>query len=611
MPPEAIRRWRQSGLANIQLMNEYGPTEAIITATVFDVPTDSAAWPEVDRVPIGRPLAGRTAYILDPLGKPVPIGVAGELYLGGNKLARAYLNEPAQTAEKFVPDPFGAEAGSRLYRTGDLARYLPDGNIEFLGRIDQQVKLRGFRIELGEIEAALVEHPQVQQVVVIAHEPEQGEKLLVAYVMGTGGTTPTSSELRGYLQEKLPSYMVPATIVSVPEIPVTPNGKIDRRALPLPEAERSGTENNFVVPRDFVEVLLVRIWEDVLGRKPIGIKDDFFEVGGHSILAVRLMSEIQKQFGRYLPLAILFEKKTIEQLSEVLRQQFESLPHSPLVPIQPLGTKRPLFFVHVGSGQVLCYLELARYLGTNQPFYGLQDNNSYEADETGAVSDVPITEMARYYIDSLRAVQPNGPYILGGWSFGGLVSYEMALQLTEQGEEVPLLILLDTATPEFINDSGEEDDASLLSILAHEMGLTVSDDDLRALTPEAQLIYVAQQMEKIHLIFDDSRAYLKRQLEIFKSRVRVINQYSPRSYSGRIVFFSADDLSPAADTTPLVSDAPVDPTRGFGKLAGSLELYKISGHHHKIARGENARLMAEMLRARIEREAELVLTSVT
>ena len=592
MPPEVVRRVRQSGLSDVELLNVYGPTEAVITATAFHASSD------LERVPIGRPLPNRTTYILDPQRNPVPVGVAGELFLGGNLLARGYLNRPAETAEKFVPDPFSAEAGCRLYRTGDLARYLADGNIEFLGRSDHQVKVRGFRIEPGEIEVALTEHPQVQQAVVVLHEPQPGERVLIAYAVGRGGVELSSGELRGYLQAKLPAHMVPASVVLVPEIPLTPNGKIDRRALPLPDAG-SGAENNFVVPRDFVEVLLVRIWEEVLNRKSIGIKDDFFELGGHSILAVRLMSEIQKQFGRFLPLAILFEKRTVEQLSEVLRRQFESLPHSPLVPIQPLGTKRPLFFVHVGSGQVLCYLELARHLGTDQPFYGLQDNNSYEA---GAVNDIPITEMARYYIDSLRTVQPAGPYILGGWSFGGLVAYEMALQLTGQGEEVPLLILLDTATPDFINNAGEEDDASLLSILANEMGLSVSDEDLRALSPEAQLLDVVEQMEQAHLVFDDSRAYLKRQLEIFKSRVRVINQYSPRSYNGRTLFFSADD--PVTD-----SEAPVEPTRGFGKLASALEVYKISSHHHKMARGENARLMAEMLRERIERESELVLTS--
>src|SRR5262249_52009357 len=189
------------------------------TTTTFNVPTESAAWSEVERVPIGRPLAGRTAYILDPLGNPAPIGVTGELYVGGNKLARGYLNRPAQTAEKFVPDPFSAEVGSRLYRTGDLARYLPDGNIEFLGRIDQQVKVRGFRIELGEIEVALTEHPQVEQAVVVAHAPEHKEKVLIAYVVGRRGETLSSGELRSYLKDKLPAYMVPNTIMSVPEIP--------------------------------------------------------------------------------------------------------------------------------------------------------------------------------------------------------------------------------------------------------------------------------------------------------------------------------------------------------------------------------------------------------
>ena len=252
-----------------------------------------------------------------------------------------------------------------------MVRFLPDGNLEFLGRSDHQVKIRGFRIELGEIEAMLETHPAVGTAIAVTNDDSHREKRLVAYVVRRGGVVVTTAELRDYMQTRVPPYMVPAVVMILEELPLTVSGKIDRRALPPPEDVRIELKSNFVAARDFVEVLLVRIWEKVLGIKHVGVKDDFFDLGGHSILALRLAGEIKKQFGRDLPLAILFEKRTIERLAEALNQQFETLPNTALVPIQPLGTKRPLFFVHVGSGQVLCYLELARYLGTDQPFYGL------------------------------------------------------------------------------------------------------------------------------------------------------------------------------------------------------------------------------------------------
>jgi amino acid adenylation domain-containing protein/non-ribosomal peptide synthase protein (TIGR01720 family) len=612
--PEMFAVWQQQQTTqNVRLLNTYGPTEATIVATACELSNLDRFVSASLEVPIGRPVANTQAYVLDRHLQPLPTGIPGQLYLGGDSLARGYLNDPAATSLKFIPNPFSSRRGDRLYKTGDLACFLPDGNLEFLGRTDHQVKLRGFRIELGEIEVMLESHPEVRQAVAVARDEAHGEKRLVAYVVRRAGSAVASAELRSYVQARVPIYMVPAAVVLLEELPLTVSGKVNRAALPPPEADRLEAKSHFVAPRDFVEVLLIRIWEEVLGVKPIGLKDDFFELGGHSILALRLMGEIQKQFGRELPLAVLFEKRTVEQLAEALNQQFETLPHSPLVPIQPLGTKRPLFFVHVGSGQVLCYLELARYLGTDQPFYGLQDNYPYEENDNDSVADISIEEMAAYYIDSLRAVQPEGPYIFGGWSFGGVVAYEMAMQLMQRGEEVPLLILLDTVAPAFIQQiKGVEDDAAILATLAHEMGLPVTDSDLRPLRPEEQLDFVTEQMEKAYLIFDDSRAYLKRQLAISKARIRVMNNYHPKLYSGRIVFFSAGEMHGEAEATQLVSELTADPTRGFRKLCtGSLELYTVPGDHHQIARGASARLMAEMLQARIEREAELVQRAVS
>jgi amino acid adenylation domain-containing protein len=579
--------WRRAYGGRLRLFNAYGPTEATITATAHEAGAEEV-W---DAVPVGRPVAGATIYVLDAGMQPVPFGVEGEVYIGGEGLARGYLDRPDLTAERFVPDPFSGEPGARLYRTGDLGRLLGDGGLKIVGRADEQVKVRGFRVELGEVEAALSSHASVGEAVVVAAGDASGDRRLIAYVSAApGADAPTAASLRAHARERLPEYMVPSAFVVLDELPLTPNGKVDRRRLP-PPAEPASAREGFVAPRDFVELPLVKIWEDVLGVERVGVTDDFFELGGHSILALRLMAEIKREFGRELPLTILFEGGTIERLAKALRRQFTPLPDSPVVPLQACGARRPFFFVHVGSGQVLCYLELAKRLGPEQPFYGLQDTTLY-ARPGGGIKDTPIEEMAAYYVESMRAVQPEGPYLLGGWSFGGLVAYEMARQLTAAGEDVPLLFLLDTATPEFIRGMGAEDDTSLLGILAREMGLAVSDEELRSLSPDEQLRHVCARMERARLVFDDPLAYLTRQLEIFKSRVRVMRAYDPKPYDGAVVFFSADGGDPA-----------LDPTRGFGPLCrGRLELLTVPGSHNEMARGEGARVLAEMLTARVELE---------
>ncbi|MGH9905799.1 MAG: non-ribosomal peptide synthetase, partial [Pyrinomonadaceae bacterium] len=263
-----------------RVINHYGPTETTVGSLTFDLDdkrSDSAT------VPIGRPVANTEVYVLDPHRNPVPIGVAGELHIGGAGLARGYLNQPELTAEKFIPNPFSEDPGARLYKTGDLVRYLPDGNIEFLGRFDHQDKVRGFRIELGEIETALSGHPQVRENVVIARELENGDKRLIGYIVG-GEPAPTPQELRGFLKDKLPDYMIPAAFVMLKALPLTRNGKLDRNALPDPDHARPETDEAFAAPRTQVEAELARIWAKVLGIARVGIRDNFFELGGDSIL---------------------------------------------------------------------------------------------------------------------------------------------------------------------------------------------------------------------------------------------------------------------------------------------------------------------------------------
>jgi amino acid adenylation domain-containing protein len=298
-------------LPRVSLFNEYGPTEGTVWSTVYDCRFQGL----VTSVPIGRPIANTQIYILDDHQRPVPAGIAGELHIGGDGVARGYLDYSELTAEKFIPDPFSEKPGVRLYKTGDLGRYLPDGNIEFLGRIDNQVKIRGFRIELGEIESVLRQHPMVGEVVVLAREDNPGEKRLAAYVVAAPDSTPSANELRSVLQEKLPDYMVPSVFMFLDSLPLTPNGKVDRKALPAPDQSRPELAETYTAPRTRVEQLLAQIWSDVLKLDKVGIHDNFFELGGHSLLATQVMSRIRDAFQMDIPLRTLFDKPTVEELA--------------------------------------------------------------------------------------------------------------------------------------------------------------------------------------------------------------------------------------------------------------------------------------------------------
>jgi len=313
---ESITFW-QDFAPDTVLVNEYGPTETVVGCCVYQVPAGER---KTGSVPIGRPIINTQLYILDTHLQPVPVGVPGELYIGGEGVARGYLNRPELTAERFIPDPFSGGVGARLYKTGDLVRYLPDGNIEFLGRTDHQVKIRGFRIEPGEIDAALGGHPALREVVVVAREDKSGNKRLVAYVVPEQEPAPTTSELRHFLKEKLPKYMVPSAFVTLETLPLTPSGKVDRRALPAPDGARPELEGDYVAPRTPVEEELVSIWAQLLGIERVGIYDNFFELGGHSLLATQLISRLREAFQVELPPHSLFEAATVADLAVVIAQ---------------------------------------------------------------------------------------------------------------------------------------------------------------------------------------------------------------------------------------------------------------------------------------------------
>jgi amino acid adenylation domain-containing protein len=442
MSVESLRMWQATRPSSERLLNAYGPTETTVTSTLFEVPLPFVSPSDHASVPIGRPIGDRQLFVLDQQGQPVPVGVAGELYIGGAHLARGYINRPELTAEKFVPNPFSQQPGERLYRTGDLVRYQPDGNLAFLGRIDHQVKVRGFRIELGEVEVALRQHTAVQDALVLVQENGSGARL-VAYVVGDGTKM---GDLRPFLSQSLPSYMIPAAFVPLDSFPQTPNGKIDRKALPPPDGHLNGTAAAvYTVPQDALESQLAEIWQSVLKLPAISIDANYFELGGHSLQAVTLFAAIEKRLNLRLPVALLFEAPTIGQLAAVIRQRGEVPQWSSLVPIQPLGSKTPFFCVHGGAGHVIHYYDLARLLGMERPFYGVQPKMEAFTHQSTYKT---VEEMAAHYLQEIKMVQPEGPYLLGGFCFGGIVAYEMAQQLVQTGDEVSLLAFIDPSTPE-------------------------------------------------------------------------------------------------------------------------------------------------------------------
>jgi amino acid adenylation domain-containing protein len=620
LPPESLALWQRTPLHAARLLNAYGPTETTITATTFELsePPD----PSAQRVPIGRPLDNRTCYVLDRHGNPAPIGAPAELHIGGVGLARGYLNRPDLTAERFVPNPFLemnderpttnderpvsssgyrlSAIGYRLYRTGDLARYLPDGMIEFLGRIDEQVKIRGFRVEPAEIEAALAQHPGVRDAVVVARDDMAGEKRLVAYVVQGAGVRgrgageavdpsivhrPSSivTELRAFLADRLPDYMLPSAFVLLDALPLTPIGKLDRGALPAPQPERAAAEGTFSAPRDLLELQLAQIWEEVLGVHPIGVRDDFFALGGHSLLAVRLMARIAQRLGRRLPLSSLFEGSTVEQLAAVLRRQLDATPLSPLVGIQPHGARRPFFCVHPAGGEVLCYMPLARHLGPEQPFYGVQAPGL----DDGQAPLADVEAMAAHYLAAVRAAQPDGPYLLGGWSAGGLIAFEMAQQLQAQGQQVALLALFDTWLPQCAEEP-EDDDRAILRSFAQDLDLGL---DLSLLDePGAQLAAILEQAQQAGALPPDiGLDQIRRILEVFRANRRAVRSYEPQPYPGRITYFQASEAEPADERDPVLEWATL--------AAGGMERHVVPGTHFTIVGEPHVKVLAERLSA--------------
>ena len=576
---------------NVEKINNlYGPTE-----------TSYATYTLVRRgypITIGKPIANARVYVLDAHRNPVPIGVSGELYIAGDGVARGYLNRPELASERFIPDPFDRERGGRLCRTGDLGHFLPDGNIKLLGRVDNQIKIRGFRIELGEIDAVLAQHPAVDASALVGHEDWAGEKRLVAYVVLRAERVADAGELRAFLKSKLPDYMLPSQFVFLEHLPLLPTGKVDRRALPAPE--RMGPrEETFARPQNEQQYQLAKIWEELLGVGPIGIRDDFFELGGNSLLAVRLMNRIEQVYGKKLDVSALFACATVEHLADAISKQDKDQIRSALVKVQPHGSRRPFFFLHgdYAGGGVYC-LKLARYLGEEQPFYALQPLGL-----DGCGLPATIESMAEPYLEILRAVQSHGPYLLGGYCYGGLVAFEMARRLRAQGEAVDL-ILFDVLAKNVdfrVHDKLIAWVSRLLKLDAAERQdwflrlrrLAIHFDELSGLEQRAAFLWgkahklkaVPQWLARVFqrnsrrnprmttpqpARIPESAADWERILQEKHVHYRRLTEsHVAYPYHGRITLIRATEHRDATD----------DPTVGWGRVASEVDLHVVPGDH--------------------------------
>ncbi|NRD67216.1 alpha/beta fold hydrolase, partial [Corallococcus exiguus] len=561
---------------NVPITACYGPTETTVFATSHRFTHASQVGAST---PLGRPLGNTQVYVLDASGQPLPPGIQGELFIGGDGLARGYVGQPSLTAERFVPDPFSSTPGARLYRTGDLGRWSEDGVLEFLGRADAQVKVRGFRIELAEIEAALLAHPSVRNAVVMAREDVPGDKRLVAYV---APETPDVAELRAFLKQRLPDYSVPSALVCLDALPLTANGKVDRKALPAPESTTSAS-GSYVAPRTPLEEQLAWSFAEVLRVPRVSITDNFFELGGHSLLALRLIASIRVHTGHLVPMAALFQHGTVEQLARRIQQETTPLPANLVRLKAGTAEKRPLFLVHGGGGGVLGYSELVRQLGNDRPVYGL----SASGLEGGALPPASVEALARDYLSQLRTVQPQGPYLLGGWSFGGLVALEMARQLQALGEVVELLTLMDSTVPT-PQPRPEADPLGLLALVGRTLGLRWQDlsldlEQLRRMEPRERLAYVLEQLKGSNLGLDLAAA--ERLFEMHTRFYEAQRLYVPDGgYSGPTLLFRAT-------AGPRDADEPAWSTW----LTGSVTSYDVAGDHYTMLSAPHASSVAEQL----------------
>jgi aspartate racemase len=577
-------RWRQDIKPDTYLVNMYGQTETAGMVSFYPIPKLNTD--RITGIPIGKPLPNVQIYILDTNLQPVPIGVTGNLYIGGNQIARGYITYlPKLNASTFIANP-SADKNARMCKTGDLARYQPNGTIEFIGRFDNQVKIRGFRIELGEIEVVITQYPAVRQAVVITHEYNKYDKQLVAYlVLQLQEPEFQLEKLRQFLREKLPDYMIPATFVVLETLPLTPNGKIDRNALPAPKAVEQQLEKTLVAPQDKLERQLTNIWESVLGIHPLGVHDNFFDHGGHSLSAVTLLDKVEKNFGKSLSPMTVFQAPTIARFAELLRGEGCVASWRALHAVQPQGSRTPFFFI----GSTNYARVLAPFLGSEQPVYGLNIFGLQPKD--GTTPSLSVSVVARQYIQEIRTVQTEGPYYLCGYCADAKVAFEMAQQLQTQGQKVASLIFIDVVWSHSSMPSQNRFYRlwhNLLqfgpSYLSYKMREKLNFFRTRILD------LALNRLEKRRYQSAGKALPLRVQHKLLIGNfLKALNDYVPQPYSGRVTLFLSYEWR-SKDSSALA------------KLAdGGVEVYEVEGCHRNLFEEPQVSALGEQIKSCLEK----------
>ncbi len=561
------------------LINGYGPAEGCVTTTFYEI---SSLPEDAMTVPIGRPVKNSQVYLLDPHARLVPIGVQGEIYIGGEGVALGYWNRPELNAQRFIPDSFSGIPGRLLYRTGDLGRLRADGQLEFMGRMDEQVKIRGHRIELAEVRQAIVSHADVSQVFLMVREDQPGDKRLVAYVTLRRPLALAQTILKQHVQEKLPAHTQPAAFVIVDSIPLTTNGKVDRKALPAP-LERPDLGIDYEEPQTDFERMLTSVWQELLRIDHVGLNDNFFDLGGHSLLASRLVARIEKETGKNIPVATLFEAPTIARLAQKLMENSFAAGWSPLVELhRPTHdtANEPFFCIHSLGANLVSFHKVASLL-RDRPIYGLQphglDGRERPFDN--------LEEMAAAYVQEIQKKQPHGPYYLGGVCIGGVLAYEMAQQLTAAGEEVALIALIDSFMP-----------GKLPHLHARSRWTEYLDRHLGEallLQGSARLKYLGRWIANGGIVLSrflgwrDNSSLARATRQVGEAHMRAVLTYEPKPYAGKITQFICSDAAYRSYE---------DRRLAWSTLAlGGFEIHLVPGNHLTMVEEPHVRTLAKEL----------------
>ncbi|GGF55285.1 hypothetical protein GCM10011332_05850 [Terasakiella brassicae] len=563
-PDDIAQKWS----VGRTFLNGYGPTESTVCATF-------SHYAGTGKPLIGKPIENTKVHILDEHMRPVPVGVAGELYIESAGLARGYLNRDDLTQEKFLTNPFSPVFSNRIYRTGDLARWQTHGEVEFLGRMDHQIKLRGFRIELDEIAHVLCRHQQVENAIVISHDDDKAGLQILAFVLASSLET---DDLRRFILNKLPEYMCPAHISILDDFPKLPNGKINRKALvDLQRAPSHLPERHMA--RDNIELALLQIWQEVLNNSDLGIHDDFFASGGHSLLAVRLLSRIERAFNQKLDLDLIFQHTSVADFAQRLRQNKDLKEKwSPLIPVRPApnSQKNPIYCVHPAGGRVLCYLPFARELAQDIPVHGFQARGL--SPHQSPFKD--LKECTQTYVDALKQHQGEGPYQLLGWSGGAVIAYEMACILQKEGAEVSNLFLIDAyAPPALPNELKNMDNAALVKALLSDELRDTTSDQLRQFSENKLIDYLRDTLIKADIIpadytYDD----VARFFEVYKTNCALAHATLSPSFNGSIHLIRAE-----GEQSMQEKYCPDDPTLGWQSFAtGDIKVHITPGNHNTM-----------------------------